>query len=64
MGCHFLLQGIFLIQELNLGLLLCRFFFFFFLNFIYWVAWGVFYLPCGMHDLQLQHVGSSSLTRD
>ena len=23
-GCHFLLQGIFLIQELNLGLLHCR----------------------------------------
>ena len=24
MGCHFLLQGIFLTQELNLGLLHCR----------------------------------------
>ena len=24
MGCHFLLQGIFLTEELNLGLLCCR----------------------------------------
>ena len=37
------------------------FFFFFFLIFIYLAAPG---LSCSIQDLQLQHVGSSSLTRD
>ena len=27
-------------------------------------AWGIFDLPCDLQDLQLPHVGSSSLTRD
>ena len=37
----------------------------FFLKYLFiWLCHGIFDLPWGMEDLQLQHSGSSSLTRD
>ena len=67
MGYHFLLQGIFLTQALNLSLLHCRQILYclsqwflkivsIFVYFMYLTVWGL--------QSSLWHAGSSSLTRD
>jgi len=57
-GCHFLLQGIFLTQELNPGLLHCR-------QILYWLSYKgspqVF--PLGLISFQLEYFSLSLLSR-